>query len=193
MKLQESIYRIKEMMGIINESDKNIDDDVTNTILNGSDWDDFIKALELKYGKTIPLYHATTEETSKVIDKEGFKLTYGKNYISFVNEPIMYFQIGQSDYKSSNRPVVYRMDVPLEFISKYANIDMDNVNITEEELKKVGVDFEYWDDMSSDIRDVISYFVWNGLTLDGMELLISDRDSEEGNIFNGLQPIKLEE
>lgn len=172
--------------------EKNVDNKVKDIILNADDWDDFIKALGIKYGDTVPLYHATTVETSKIIDREGFKLTYGKNYKSFAKEPLIYFQIGESDYVASNRPVLYRLDVPLDFIASYADIDMDNVDTSDEDLESVGIDMKYWDDMSYEIKDVITYFVWNNMTLDGMELLITDRNGD-GDIFKGLTPVKIEQ
>jgi hypothetical protein len=172
--------------------EKNVDNKVKDIILNADDLDDFIKALGIKYGDTVPLYHATTVETSKIIDREGFKLTYGKNYKSFAKEPLIYFQIGESDYVASNRPVLYRLDVPLDFIASYADIDMDNVDTSDEDLESVGIDMKYWDDMSYEIKDVITYFVWNNMTLDGMELLITDRNGD-GDIFKGLTPVKIEQ
>jgi hypothetical protein len=175
----------------LNENE-NVDNKVKDIILNAEDWDDFINALEVKFGDTVPLYHATTKEVSKIIDREGYKLTYGKNYKSFAKEPLIYFQIGHSDYQSSNRPVVYRVDVPIDFF-RFVDIDMDSVNTSDEDLINAGVDMESWNDwFFSDIKDVIKYFVWNNMTLDGMELLITDRD-DEGDIFKGLIPVKVSE
>jgi hypothetical protein len=190
MNLQEQINRIHSMMGV-NESKASIDDKIKNKILNASDFDDWIDAVRMKYGDIIPLYHATTEETAKIIDKEGFKLTYGKNYKSFTPEPIIYFQLGESDYVSSNRPVLYRLDVPIDFLYN-ADIDMDNPNISDEEISKY-VDMEYWDDLPYEIKDAITYFIWNNFKLDGTELLFSNRFSEnpDENIFIGMKPIKI--
>lgn len=176
---------------ILNENSKsNVNLKIKNIILNGSDIDDFITALSLKYGNTVPLFHATSEETAKLIDVEGFKLTDGKNYTSFSNEDIIYFQIGKSDYVSSDRPVLYRVNVPLDFIATYAYADMDNVSIDDDDLVSVGVDMDTFEHASSDMRDIIMYFVWNQMTLEGMELLIADRNGD-GNIFNNLKPIRL--
>lgn len=174
-------------MMFLNEN-RNVDNKVKDIILNAKGWDDFIKALKVKFGDTVPLYHATSKEVSKIIDREGFKLTYGKNYKSFDEEPLIYFQIGHSDYQSSDRPVVYRVDVPIDFF-RFAYIDMDNVIIDDEDLIDVGVDAK---NLESDISDVIAYFVWNNMTLDGMELLIADRN-DEGDIFKGLTPVKVSE
>ena len=188
MNLQEQISRMKSMMSLTEK--ENVDDKVRDIMLNADDWNDFLRALKLKYGKTIPLYHATTKETSEIIDREGFKLTYGKNYKSFDQEPLIYFQIGKSDYVATNRPVLYRLDVPLDFIGDYADIDMDNVDVSDEDLINAGVDIEYWDDISYEIKDAITYFVWNNMSLDGMELLITDRNGD-GDIFQGLTPKKV--
>ena len=166
-------------------------DEIKNKILNATDFDDWVEAVKMKYGNVVPLYHATTEDISKIIDKEGFKLTYGKNYKSFDHEPIIYFQIGESDYVSSNRPILYRLDVPIDFLYN-ADIDMDNPNISDEEISKY-VDMEYWDDLPYEIKDAITYFIWNNFKLEGTELLITNRFSKDTNenIFKGLKPIKI--
>jgi hypothetical protein len=166
-------------------------DEVKNKILNGTDFDDWIEAVRIQYGNVVPLYHATTKDISKIIDNEGFKLTHGKNYKSFTHEPIMYFQIGKSDYVSSNRPILYRLDVPIDFLYN-TDIDMDNPDISDEEISRY-VDMEDWDDLPYEIKDAITYFIWNNFKLEGTELLISDRylqDTNE-NIFKGLKPIKI--
>jgi len=181
---------INEEIKILHE-DISTDEKVKDIILNSYDIDGFIEALRLKYGNTVPLYHATTEENAKIIDREGFKLTDGANYKSWSREPIMYFQIGKSDYVASNRPVLYRLDAPLDFISAYAYADMDSAYTEDEELEKLGI--ENVDNFpSSDMLDIIRYFVWNDMKLDGMELLIADRN-EDGDIFKNLKPIRMNE
>lgn len=184
MNIQQTIRKV------LSEHNKERDKKVRDIILNATEWDDFLRALAVKYGDTVPLYHATTKETAEIIDREGFKLTYGKNYKSFTPEELIYFQIGHSDYQASNRPVVYRVDVPIDFIAEFADIDMDNVDISDEDLADVGVDMEYFEDMSYEIKDAIRYYVWNNMTLDGMELLITDRNNV-GDIFKGLTPVKV--
>lgn len=186
MNLKQTIRKV------LFEHNKGKDKKVRDIILNATEWDDFLSALAVKYGDTVPLYHATTKETAEIIDREGFKLTYGKNYKSFTPEELIYFQIGHSDYQASNRPVVYRLDVPIDFIAEFADIDMDNVDISDEDLADVGVDMEYFEEMSYEIKDAIRYYVWNNMTLDGMELLITDRNNV-GNIFKGLTPVKVSE
>jgi hypothetical protein len=194
MNLQEDINRIQQMMGIISES-RDVDEKVKDIIINASDYDSFIEALKVKYGKIIPLYHATTIENSKKIDEEGFKLVHGKNYKSYSREPFLYFQIGHSDYVSSERNVLYRLDVPLEFMWN-AEPDMDSFYASDEDLVKAGVvsdisdidDFE--DETDSETNNLIRYFVDCGMTLDGMEIIIRDIQ-DEGDIFKGLTPIKV--
>ncbi len=174
-----------------NQIKTSINNEIKNKILNATDFDDWIEAVKLKYGNIIPLYHATTKEISKIIDEEGFKLTYGKNYKSFTREPIIYFQLGKSDYVSSNRPVLYRLDAPINFLYN-AVIDMDNPNISEKEILKY-VDMEHWNGLPYEIKDAIKYFIWNDFKLDGTELLISNRflQNTNENIFKGLKPIKI--
>ena len=186
MNLKQSIRKILKEETSINQK-------VRDIILNGTEFDDWIKAIRLQYGNIIPLYHATTEQTSKLIDKEGFKLVDGKNYKSFSNEPILYFQIGKSDYTSTNRPVLYRLDVPIDFLYN-AVVDMDGPDITDEVLFKY-VDETDWEELPYDIRDAIIYFIWNDFKLDGTEILISDRfmDDPSEDIFKGLKPVKVKD
>lgn len=202
--LTEAIDTIESSLSNLNDSinieedqspaeptaETNVEAEVKNTIINAQDVDDFVEALRIQYGDTIPLYHATDADTAAIIDKEGFKLTPGKNYVSYAKEPLIYFQIGKSDYQADNRPVLYRLDVPLSFIEKYANADMDGINISDSELEDAGVDMDGFEDLPSEIKDIIRYFVQRDMKLEGMELLIADR-MEDGNIFKGLKPVRV--
>ena len=168
----------------------NINKQIAHKILTATKFSDWINAVKMKYGEIVPLYHATTAENAEIIDRLGFKLVQGKSYISFSNDNILYFQLGKSDYVASNRPALYRLDVPITFLNN-VDIDMDNVNVSEEELSKY-VDLENWDALSHEIKDAITYFVWNGFELDGTELIVSDRFIDDGsNVFKNLKPIRL--
>lgn len=166
----------------------NIDEVVKDKILNGTDFEDWIEAVKLKYGEVVPLYHATTKENSEIIDKEGLKLTYGKNYKSFSEEPILYFQLGQSDYSSTDRSVVYRLDVPINFLNN-VDIDMDNPELSQDKIGEY-IDIYTWVDLPSDIRDAIFYFIWNNLRLDGTELIVRSETLDQ-DIFKGTKLTKV--
>ena len=153
---------------------------ITKAVINSTDWSDLVDVIRAQYGDTVPLYHATTIEKSKIIDKEGLKLVNGKNYISFSGEPILYLQLGKSDYVSSSRPVLYRLDAPVEFIN-HCEVDMDNVNISNDKLSKA-INTEHIEELPSDIRDAIKYFIWNGFRLDGFEFMVRDI-SGNGDLF----------
>jgi len=178
------------MMGIINEN-RNVDDKVKDIILNAGDYGSFIEALKVKYGEIIPLYHATTIEYSKIIDEEGFKLVQGRNKNYMGSESFLYFQIGRSGYVSSERSVLYRTDVPLEFMWEFS-IDCDSCYASDEDLVKAGVisniddidNFE--DEVDSDTQELIRYFVDCGMTLDGMEVITFNNE-----IVQRLIPIKI--
>lgn len=170
----------------LQESLNNVDEKIKDIIMSGYEFDSFTTALEIKFGNTVPLFHATSEEKAAIIDQEGLKLTFGKNYKSFAHEENLYFQIGHSDYQDSYRSVIYKWDAPIDFISSYAEADMDNVTITGEDLQKLGIDI---DNISSDMRDVISYFVWNNYSLDGMELLITNRNNDSD--FPVIHPTRI--
>lgn len=170
---------------------ENVNDQIKSLILNPKDYDSInplLDALRLKYGEIVPLYHATSLENSKIIDKDGLRLVYGKNYKSFSKEEILYFQVGISDYRDDYRSVIYRLDAPIDWIGTYAYADMDNVMISDDDLIKYGINNV--DDMCSELRDVICYFIWNKMSIDGMELLIADRN-QDGNIFKGLKLTKI--
>jgi len=169
-----------------NQPNSDIDEKVKEIILNAMDMDDFIEALRLKYGEKVPLYHATTIENSEIIDKEGLKLTHGRNFKNFSDFENLYFQIGHSDYISSNRPVLYRWDAPLDFILNFGYADMDNVDTSDDKLIELGIDI---DDLNSDILDIITAFVYNDMKLDGLELLFMDVD--DSGTFPTINPIKI--
>jgi hypothetical protein len=191
MNLHEEINRIRKVMGL--NEDVSVDERVKEKILNGTDFGDWIDAVRMKYGDMVPLYHATTEEASEIIDKEGFKLQeFGKNYKSFSSEPILYFQLGESDYVSSNRPVLYKIEVPVDFLYN-TEIDMDNPDVSDEELSKY-VDMDGFENLPYEIRDAITYFIWNGLKLDGTELMFTNRfmENPDEDLFKGIKPIKIQ-
>ena len=152
---------------------ENKNSDISNIILTANDWDGFISAVQIQYGNIIPIYHATTIENSKIIDKVGFKLVQGKNYLSFSKDDILYFQLGKSDYVSTNRPVLYELEVPIDFLDN-CDIDMDNVDINDYEISKY-INLDSFNDLNSDVRDVIKYYIWNNLKLEGFELILHDR------------------
>ena len=192
--INTELIKYDNLGNVVNESilrEETSSEQIKDIILNGTDFDDWIRAIKMKYGDIVSLYHATTKENSKLIDKEGFKLVDGKNYKSFGKEPILYFQIGKSDYQAENRPVLYRLDVPIDFLYN-ADIDMDGPNISDETLFKY-VDEETWDDLPYEIRDAIIYFIWNDFKLDGTEIFITDRfmDKPGEDIFKGLTPKKI--
>lgn len=182
IKKLKSRYKYTES---INESKINQDDKIRELMLNSPDIDGFISALKLKYGNNIPLYHATTPENAELILKQGFKLQeFGRNYKSFINEPNLYFQIGKSDYTSTNRPKLIRIDVPIEFIEKYAYADMDTAWVDDDVMINHGVHPET---LSSEMNDFVRYFIWNDMKLDGMEIIIEDRNGDD-DIFQNIKP-----
>lgn len=191
MNLHEEINRIRKVMGL--NEDVSVDERIKEKILNGTDFDDWIDAVIMKYGDVVPLYHATTEEASQIIDKEGFKLQeFGKNYKSFGSEPILYFQLGKSDYVSSNRPVLYKIEVPVDFLYN-AEIDMDNPDVSDEELSKY-VDMDGFEDLPYEIKDAITYFIWNDFKLEGTELMFTNRfmENPDEDLFKNITPIKIQ-
>lgn len=158
-------------------------------VWNAVSWDDCIKAIQAQYGNVVPLFHATTEENAKIIEKEGLKLTYGKNYKHFGEQKNLYFQIGKSDYQSSERNVIFRYDAPIYFIAKYAYADMDSISVSVEQVNElIGRDIEDRGEVNSgDAMDFIMAFVNNGNKLEGLELLIHSEDED----FPEIRPIRV--
>lgn len=183
MRLEEQLSRIKEVMGLKEETQT-----ISDIIFNASDWEDYLKAIEQQYGNIIPLYHATNEENAKIIEKDGFKFIHGKNYISFSSEPFIYFQLGKSDYVSDNRPILFRVNVPIDFLNN-CEIDMDGVNIGKDDVKEYVKDIDV---LPSDVSDAILYFIWNNFKLDGTEFIIYETDPDK-NILKDLTPIRVKQ
>lgn len=148
---------------------------IQSIMLQATGIDGLIKSLEIEYGSLVPLYHATTIENYEHIQKEGLKATEGKNYLSFSRSSQLYFQIGKSDYVDDHRSILLKFDAPLVLIEKFAFADLDNVDTKDQELLDHGVDINY---ISSDMADFIRYFIWNGMKLKGMEIMLRDDDGE---------------
>jgi len=164
---------------------ESVDKNVTDMVINASGVDDIVKAMKAQYGNTIPLYHATDEDAAQIIDKEGLKLVKGNNRIDYSDDPFLYFQIGKSDYKSNERPVVYKYDAPLKFIAQYANADMDGVDVSEDDvMNDYGVDIS---ELDVDTREFIMYYVWNNRSFDGMELILRNTDGKFPKAINAIK------
>jgi hypothetical protein len=151
------------------------EENIQSIMLQATGIDGLIKALEIEYGSLVPLYHATTTENYEHIQKEGLKIMEGKNYLSFSRSSQLYFQIGKSDYVDDHRSILLKFDAPLDLIEEFAYADLDNVDTNDEELLEHGVDINQ---VSSDMADFIRYFVWNGMKLEGMEIILRDEGGE---------------
>lgn len=166
--------RIKRFNEFLLES-VNIDEEIKQYVLvNYIDDDILVNALSMKYGGIIPLYHATDEESAKIIEIEGLRpVEFAKNRTT--RDECIYFQIDRSDYVSDNRPILFKWNCTLEYIGKYAYIDTDSVSSSDDELKDLGFNI---DDICSDSQDFLSYFVANDYKLAGMEIFFTNRDND---------------
>lgn len=142
-------------------------------MFNSMEDDGFFEALELEYGKIIPLYHATDESSYEQIKKEGLVLKEGKNYLHWGYSSQLYFQIGKSDYVDSYRSVILKYEAPIEWLAKFCYADLDNVTTTDEDLEAYGICL---DSISTEMNDFLKYYVWNDFKIEGMEIMIVDRD-----------------
>ncbi len=151
---------------------------ITDPVLKATNLEDIANELSKEYGGKIPLYHATSLENAKKIISDGLQTTQGKNYKHWGDEDQIYFQVGKSDYKSTERPVVFKTEVDKDWFIKNASADMDGVSVTEKDiLDKTGVDIS---ELDSDTRDLIQAYYNNGKKFRGLELLV--RNPEGGDL-----------
>jgi hypothetical protein len=156
-------------------------DEINDLMFNSLEDDGFFKALELQFGKKIPLYHATDLSSYEKIKKEGLVLKESKNYLHWGNSSQLYFQIGRSDYLDSFRCVLLKYDAPIDWLAQFGFVDLDNATVIDEDLKKYGVDIEQ---TTSLMKDFLKYYIWNDFKIEGMEIMIVDLDSVGiGEIF----------
>lgn len=140
-------------------------------MFNSFEDDGFFRALELQYGKTIPLYHATDLLSYERIEKEGLVLKEGKNYTHWGFSSQLYFQIGKFDYLDDFRCVLLKYEAPIDWLAEFGFADLDNVTVRDEDLEKYGVSLE---SITSEMKDFLKYYIWNGFSFEGMEIMIMD-------------------
>lgn len=187
---EEFKKRLSVLSGIQTEQSSVVLNKVKQLIYKVNTFEDCINAIRFQYGNVVPLFHATTPEKAILIDREGLKLTYGKNYKHFGEQLNLYFQIGKSDYHSSERSTLYRWDAPIEFIYQYCNADTDSISISEEEVNEIiGRDLQDRSEIDSyDAEIFIHAFVNNDSLLEGLELIAT---SETVDGFPIIKPIKI--
>ena len=162
---------------------------VRDIVLGATDWTDWVDAVRAEYGETVPLFHATTEEATLGIESVGFRLSDGGDRTSFGGGSTLYFQLGKSSYVAPNRPVLFRLDVPVSFLM-HAQVDMDSVGATEDDTRRYVPDF---DELDTDVRDAIQYFVGNGMSLEETELVFRDSAFDDpDSAFEGILPIRIQ-
>ena len=162
---------------------------VRDMVLGAADWTDWLDAVRAEYGDTVPLFHATTEEAAAEVERVGFLLSEGGDRTSFGGGSTLYFQLGKSSYVAPNRPVLFRVDVPVSFLM-HAQIDMDSVGTTEDDARRYARDF---DERDTDVRDAIQYFVGNWMSLEGTELVFRDSAFDDpDSAFEGILPVRIQ-
>lgn len=167
--------RIKRFNDFLNESIISIDEKIKQYVLEKYYDDDILEdCLRMKYGRIIPLFHATDEESAAIIEKEGLRpVEWAKNRTT--GDVCVYFQIGRCDYIDDDRSVLFKWDCPLEYFGAYVYVDVDSVYTSDEELEEMGFDV---DAMASEARDFLSYFVANEYKLEGMEIFFANRNED---------------
>jgi hypothetical protein len=158
-----------------------VDYEIKNIMFNSLEDDGFFKALELKYGKVVPLYHATDFESYQLIQTEGLKIMEGSNYLNWGYSKQLYFQIGKSDYVDNYRSILLRFNASIDWLSNFCFADLDNVTVNDKDLLEYGVNLNQ---ISSEMKDFLKYYIWNEFNIDGMEIIIKENYIDEiGKIF----------
>jgi hypothetical protein len=182
-KYLNKFYKLSGFKKPLNEdTGKSILERVKDIIWNASNLEDIMSAIKLQYGNTIPLYHATTPEIAKIIDKEGLKQVNGRNAKHWGEQSNLYLQIGKSDYVNGDeRPILYRYDASIDFIMSHCNADMDNISYSNQEISKIiGRDITNRDVVEDvDTEEFIIAFVYNNNKLEGLELLLISENLPE--------------
>lgn len=148
-------------------------DKIYDLVFNSLKDDGFFKALELQYGETVPLYHATDLSSYERIKEEGLVLKEGKNYLHWGYSTQLYFQIGRSDYLDSFRCVLLKYEAPIDWLAQFAFADLDNVTVRDQNLEKYGADLKQ---ITASMKDFLKYYIWNDFKFEGMEIMIMDLD-----------------
>ena len=173
IRILEEYLGEKETYAHVLNMEEEINQRIHELMFNSLEDDGFFKALELQYGKLIPLYHATDLGSYEKIKEEGLVLKEGSNYLHFGYSSQIYFQIGKSDYVDSYRSVLLKYNAPIKWLGQFAFADLDNVTVYDEDLLKFGISL---DEITSEIRDFLKYYIWNEFKIEGMEIMIRDLD-----------------
>jgi hypothetical protein len=179
MKIKEKIRILegdlgeKETYADVLNMEQTTNQRIHELMFNSLEDDGFFKALELQYGKVIPLYHATDLNSYEKIKEQGLVLQQGSNYLHFGFSSQIYFQIGKSDYVDSYRSVLLKYNAPIEWLGQFAFADLDNVTVYDEDLLKFGIPLEQ---ITSEMKDFLKYYIWNEFKIEGMEIMIRDLD-----------------
>jgi hypothetical protein len=135
--------------------------------------DDIFAKIKEIYGNKVPVYHATTKDGAKLIEKNGLEEVPINNRKYWGEMEGFYVQIGESGYKSEERSELFYAEPTIQFLSKYADADTDGSMTDEEVEEELGISIE---SLNSNTRDFISAIVTNDYSFDGLELLISSED-----------------
>ena len=173
IRILEEYLGEKETYAHVLNMEEEINQRIHELMFHSLEDDGFFKALELQYGKVIPLYHATDLDSYEKIKEEGLVLQQGSNYLHFGNPSQIYFQIGRSDYVDSYRSVLLKYNAPIEWLGQFGFADLDNVTVYDEDLLKFGIPLEQ---KTSEMKDFLKYYIWNEFKIEGMEIMIMDLD-----------------
>lgn len=157
-----------------------IKNEINSLMFNSLEDEGFFKALELQYGSTIPLFHATDILSYESIKKYGLKIMEGSNFLHFGYSKQLYFQIGRSDYVDENRSILLKYDAPIDFLRVFCFVDLDNVTVKDADLVKFGINLDL---ITSEMKDFLKYYIWNDFNIEGMEIMIRENDGEEIDII----------
>ena len=138
------------------------------------DLDDIFNKIKEIYGNKVPVFHATTTEGAKLIEKGGLGAVPINNRKFWGDMEGFYVQIGSSDYVSKDRPKLFYAEPTISYLTKYADADTDGSVSDKEAEAELGISL---DELDTNTRDFVVAIITNDYKFDGLELLLHSEDT----------------
>jgi hypothetical protein len=84
-------------------------DKINDLMFNSLEDDGFFKALELQYGNTVPLYHATDLLSYERIKEEGLVLKVSKKFLNLMLHSHPHYQVSLVGHSGACRLFFFKM------------------------------------------------------------------------------------
>ena len=138
---------------------------------------DFKKLLVKQYGETIPIYHGGEERD---LINDNLK----SQYLNRTGLSGLYFTIGKPEY--FGRGVMYRFDVPVDYLIENAELDMEDTQYsdTEDYAELFNITEEWAENTDPEARALSSLMYENKGNMDGIPIIFRNWDDEVSGIFS---------